>query len=274
MPAIAVNGLDIAYLDQGSGEVVFMVHGFGGHKNVWDLQLPALISRYRVISIDMRGHGDSAKPQGDEHYSPALVASDVLAIMDSLGIGRVRFVGLSMGTLVGQFLYHSAPERVTTLVLVGALAAFPAKGPLVGFPDSERQGPHMGIAEEITSLGMEEFLNRYAKYWFSPSFDPALVRKYTAESYKIAAHSAIAYSRASFDVDIRDRLSEIHVPTAIIDGEEDGRTPVEEGELMNRRIPNCWLKVINGAGHMCNVEKPEEFNEALLWFLATGTGGE
>ena len=180
--------------------------------------------------------------------------------MDQLGLDRAILLGQSMGTFVSQLIYHSDPRRVIALVLTGALAGSPPAGKIAGIWVEN-------IVQEITQRGIKAYLDDNVRFWFAPGCDPARIQEVTAERHKLASHAAIAYCRSVAGLDIRDRLGEIRVPTLIIDGSEDGRTPVAEGELMNRRIPDAWLKVIKGAGHLVNVEQPEAFNRAVLDFI-------
>ncbi|MDP3768367.1 MAG: alpha/beta fold hydrolase [Dehalococcoidia bacterium] len=251
----------VAYEAHGAGEPLVLVHGWCGSRSVWKLQVRAFAERYRVIAVDLRGHGDSDKPPKDEDYSIALCASDLADLLDALGIDRTILMGQSMGTLVCQQFCLTHPRRVTALVLAGALSVSPPAGQVVG-PWVER------IVEEVQAKGFEPSLREVVPFWFSPGFDPEVVRTVTADSFKAAPHAALAFCRAVSGTDLRERLPEIGVPTLLIVGERDGRTPVAEAEDMNRRIPDAWLKVIKGAGHMANVEKPEEWNRAVLAFLA------
>jgi 3-oxoadipate enol-lactonase len=262
VPEIEINGLNIAYLDQGSGPPIVAIHGWGGNKNVWRPQLDAFSRAHRFIAIDIPGHGDSGRPDGDHFYSPAACADMTRALMDRLGLDRAVLLGQSMGTFVSQLIYHSDPRRVIALVLTGALSRSPPAGKIAGIWVED-------IVREIARRGIKDYLDDNVRFWFSPGFDPTRIEETTAERYKLAAHAAIAYCRAVAVLDIRDRLGEIRAPTLIIVGSEDGRTPVEESELMNRGIPDAWLKVIKGAGHLVNVEQPEAFNQPVLDFINT-----
>lgn len=260
MPELSVNGTRIAYEVHGAGEPLVLVHGWSGSRGVWKLQLPAFARRYRVIAVDLRGHGDSDKPRGDQHYSIPICAGDLNGLLDGLGIDRAVFMGQSMGTLVCQQLCLAHPERVTALVLAGALSGSPPAGGIVG-PWVER------IIEEIQAKGFETYLRTIVPFWFSPGFDPSLIRAATADCFKTAPHAAMAFCKAVSGFSLRDRLPEIKAPTLLIVGDQDGRTPLQESEYMNRHIPEAWLRVIKGAGHMANVEKTDEFNRAVLTFL-------
>jgi 3-oxoadipate enol-lactonase len=260
LPEFEINGLKLAYVDHGSGPPMVAIHGWGGNKSVWRPQIDAFSREHRFIAIDMPGHGDSGRPDGDHYYSPAACADMTRALMDQLGLDRAIILGQSMGTFVSQLIYHSDPRRVAALVLTGALAGSPPAGKIAGVWVES-------IAQEIARRGIKDYLDDNVRYWFSPSFDAAQIEQTTAERHKLASHAALAYCRAVSSLDIRDRLSEIRVPTLIIDGSEDSRTPIEEGELMNRRIPDAWFKVIKGAGHLVNVEQPDAFNKAVLSFI-------
>lgn len=260
MPSLEINGVQLAFEDRGSGTPVVLVHGWGGSKSVWNRQIPALAPSHRVIALDLRGHGDSGRPIGDRHYSPAACAADIGALMDALDIPQAVLVGLSMGTLVSQLFCLAHPARVKALVLAGALAGSPPAGVISG-PWVE------GVVKEIETRGISGYLEHYIGFWFSAGFDPAVVKSSTAECYKLAQHAAIAYCGAVSGLSIRDRIGEIRVPTLLMVGSEDGRTPVEESEWMNRRIPDAWLRIVKGAGHLANIEQPETFNRALLAFL-------
>jgi pimeloyl-ACP methyl ester carboxylesterase len=260
MPGVSVNGVHIAYETQGTGEPVVLVHGFCGARSIWRLQAPELARSHRVIAVDLRGHGDSDKPQGAAQYSIGICADDLAGLLERLGIPSAVFMGQSMGTLVCQQLALAYPQRVKALILAGALAGSPPAGTIVG-PWVER------IVEEIEARGLGEYLKTIVPFWFSPGFDQTVISSSTRDSFKAAQHAAIAFCREVSGFSIRDRLSAIKVPTLIVVGEKDGRTPVEEAEYINRRIPDAWLKIIKRAGHMANVEKPEEFNRAVETFL-------
>ena len=260
IPRLSVNGVHIAYDTQGTGEPVVLVHGWCGARSIWRLQVPELALSHRVIAVDLRGHGDSDKPHGSEHYSIGICADDLNGLLEGLGIPSAVFMGQSMGTLVCQQLSLAHPERVQALILAGALAGSPPAGTIVG-PWVER------IVEEIEAKGLDEYLKTIVPFWFSPDFDPTAISSFTRDSFKAGQHAAVAFCRAVSGFSIRDKLSRIKVPTLIVVGERDGRTPVEEAESINRRIPDAWLKIIKSAGHMANVEKPEEFNRAVRTFL-------
>lgn len=242
-----------------------LVHGFCGARSIWQLQVSELARSHMVIAVDLRGHGDSDKPQGSDQYSIGVCADDLNGLLERLGIPSAVFMGQSMGTLVCQQLSLAHPERVRALVLAGALAGSPPAGTIVG-PWVER------IVEEIEAKGLGEYLKTIVPFWFSPGFDPAVISSFTRDCFKAAQHAAVAFCRAVSGFSIRDKLSAIRVPTLIVVGEKDGRTPVEEAEYINRRIPDAWLKIIKGAGHMANVEKPEEFNRAVSAFLRAALG--
>jgi pimeloyl-ACP methyl ester carboxylesterase len=252
--------MKLAFHEEGSGPPVVMIHGFGGSKAVWQTQIPDFSRRYRVIALDLPGHGDSPRPEGDGHYSPARCAVEVLDLMDRLGLREAVLLGQSMGTFVSQMLYLEHPQRVRALVLNGALAGSP--------PAGVQRGPWVDeIVKRIEARGIDAYMEELVPNFFSRSPDPALVRAATEQARKLAQHAALAYCRAVSGLNIREHLGEIRVPTLLIVGAEDGRTPVEESERMNRAIPDSWLKIVKGAGHLCNVEKPAEFNRAVLSFI-------
>jgi pimeloyl-ACP methyl ester carboxylesterase len=260
VPDIEVNGVRLVYDEYGSGPPVIAIHGWGGCRQVWKPQVGDFSRAHRLIAIDLPGHGDSGRPQGDHHYSPPAVADDVRALMDRLQIDRAVLMGQSMGTFISQLVYHSDATRVRALVLTGAISGSPPKGRIAGLWVDD-------LVKDIEANGIKNYLERNIQYFFSPGFDPAIQKASTVECYKLAQHAAIAYARSVSGYSIRDRLGDIRVPTLIINGTHDGRTPPEESEFMNRHIPDAWLKLIKGAGHLANVEQPAVFNRAVLSFV-------
>jgi pimeloyl-ACP methyl ester carboxylesterase len=131
-----------------------------------------------------------------------------------------------------------------------------------------QRGPWVDeIVKRIDARGIRAYMEELVPNFFSRSPDPSLVKVATEEACKLAQHAALAYCRAVSGLSIRERLGEIRVPTLLIVGAEDGRTPVEESERMNRALPDSLLKIVKGAGHLANVEKPAEFNRAVLAFI-------
>jgi pimeloyl-ACP methyl ester carboxylesterase len=259
---IRVNGLQIAYESFGRGDPIVLVHGWGGARSVWALQVPELSLRNQVITVDLRGFGDSDGPVGEENYTFAHCAEDLIALLDALGVERAVFAGHSMGTVVSLHTCLMFPNRVRGLVLVGGAAGWPPMGAVVG--------PQIGdIVEKLEAMGLEAYLNAFAHVWFAPDTDPSLIRKFTVDSYRMALHAAVAYLKITWGFSIRDRLPQVTAPTLIIVGSEDGRNPVEESEYQNRHIPDACLRIIKGAGHMVHVERPREFNQAITAFLRT-----
>ena len=165
-----------------------------------------------------------------------------------------------MGTVISQMFYLAHPARVRGLVLNGALAASP--------PAGVQRGPWVDeIVKRIEARGICAYMEELVPNYFSRTPDPSLVKAATQEACKLAQHAAVAYCRAVSGLSISNRLGDIAAPTLLIVGAEDGRTPVEESERMNRAIPDSWLKIIKGAGHVANLEKPAEFNRAVLAFI-------
>ena len=235
-----------------------MSHSLAANLAMWDDQMP-ILSGYRVLRYDTRGHGRTEVPEGD--YALGQLAGDVLGLLDALRIEKAHFVGLSMGGMIGQTAALEDPDRFFSLTLCDTSSRVPPEGRAVW---SERMAA--AHAEGVASL-VESTIER----WFSSGFQAAEPDRVDRVRDMIRATAVDGFSgccAAIRDLDLTDRLSAIKIPTLLIVGEHDPGTPVAAHEVIRDRIDGARLVVINEARHFTNVEKADLFNETLGAFLA------
>lgn len=236
-----------------------LLGSLGATRDMWDPQVAALSDRARIITVDLRGHGESPAPAGE--YAMADLAADVLALMDSLGIASAHLVGLSLGGAVAQTIALDHPERVDTLTLVSTAPKF---GETATWLDK---------AGTVLAEGTGVLADTVVGNWFTDECfaeRPELPRRF-ADGIRATSDTGYAgccHAIAHFDS--RDRLAEITVPTRVIAGEQDTSTPLEVVSSLHDGIPGSEMTVISPAKHLVNVEKPEQVNEALAahWGLS------
>lgn len=259
MPRLEVNGIHLAYEIYGSGKPIVLAHGYLGTMRLFKEQIAEFSKTYKVIVYDQRGHGASDKPEGE--YSPYIFAKDLFCLMERLKIAPAVLLGHSMGSLMAQVFALAYPQKVRALILYGALSKYqdPGKG----------RGPWgQDAVREIEERGVRHHLRSLAPFWFASQTDRTLVESWLEEGVSEIPGSVVAAIwEGNRQADVSDQIQKIAVPTLIIVGEEDCRTPVGNSEEIKRKIPNSHLKVVKGAGHMIHLEKPREFNQAILDFL-------
>ena len=258
MPFATVNDVRLFYRLEGNDDLPTLVlaHSIGCDHSIWEEQLPDLLRFFRVLRYDVRGHGASDAPAGE--YTLDLLAGDVLALADSLGIERFAFCGLSLGGMIGQRLAALAPARLTHLVLAST-------SPFAGGPAAWE-----GRLEAVRREGMAAVIDLSIERFFSPervaAGDPhvASVRRLVAGTDPEGYAACCAAIR---DHDERSALPSIRVPTLVIAGDRDISTPWEgHGELLAQGIPGARA-VRLPAAHLSNLESPRGFLAALLEFL-------
>ena len=257
---VTANGIEIHYrLDGPAGApVVVMSHSLAAHVGMWEDQLP-ILSDYRVLRYDTRGHGGTDAPEGE--YTLGQLAGDLLGLLDALRVEKAHFVGLSMGGMVGQTAALRDPGRFLTLSLCDTSSRVPPEGRALW---SER------IAA-ARSGGMESLVASTIDRWFSAGFQAAAPERVERVREMIRATPVAGYCgccAAIRDLDVTGRLAEIRVPTLLVVGEHDPGTPVAAHEVIRDRIEGARLVVIDDALHFTNVERTDAFNAALGGFLA------
>lgn len=256
----SVNGIDIHYTFDGPehAPVVMMSHSLSCTGAMWDAQIPALAD-YHVLRVDMRGHGASGV-SGDD-YTLEQLADDYVALLDYLEIERVHFVGLSIGGMIGQTFALKAGERLHSLTLSSTMCEVPAAA----------RPMFLDRIEVARSQGMEGHVDGTIERWFTEAFcdaRPDLVDPIREQIRTTPVDGFAGCCRAISRLDLTGRLSAIAAPTLVIAGELDpGATPAV-AEVIQQNIPAAELVVIDGTLHLCNIEKPDEFNAALTGFLA------
>lgn len=233
------DGARIWYAAYGSGLPVILLHGGLGHSGNWGYQVPALIDAgYRVIVIDSRGHGRSTRDS--RLYKYELMASDVLAVMDTLHIEKSAVVGWSDGACIALILAMKAPARVTSVFFFGC-----------------NMDPSGTKAFESTST-IDRCFNRHAKDYAQLSSTPdqfdAFVKAVT-EMMKTEPN----YSASD--------LAKISVPVAIVQSEHDEFIKPEHAEYLAHSIPGAEFILLPGVSHFAPLQQPEQFNNAILAFL-------
>lgn len=242
--------IELSYDDQGSGEVVVLIHGLGENRASWRGQISDLARDWRVIAADLRGHGQSGY-RLEEPITMKAFADDVSSLLKNLGLDQAHFCGLSMGGLIGLEIFCRYRPLIKSLVLADTAPFYPP--------------PH--LLEErlrlLDSMEMADWGRLVANLALRPMAPPAL-REDVAQMF--AANERAPYRQAliaTFTSDYRWILPLIDVPTLILTGEEDQVTPVGLAMYLNLHIRNSILKVIPGAAHISNLENPLEFNRNL-----------
>ena len=254
-----VNSISLAFNDLGTGLPLVFLHAFPLNRTMWVDQEKALSTQFRVITIDLRGHGESDAPLW--HYSLDQAADDVCGLLDHLSIKQAVFVGLSMGGYILFAFYRKYAERVKGMVLADTRAqADTEDGKQARFEMAQtayKQGP-----SAIADIMIPKLL--------SPGTiqtRPELVQRVRGmiEGNQVSgiAGDLMAMAQRPDSVPF---LQQIHCPTQIIVGELDVPTPPADARLMSEKIPNARLAVIPGAGHLSNLEQPELFNESIRSF--------
>ena len=255
-----INHLNLEYREQGSGEPVIFIHAFPLNQTMWDEQVAALSHRCRTITLDLRGFGGSEVADGPSMMEQ--MAADVRGLMAALEIERATLVGLSMGGYVSLAFYREYPDALRALVLADTRASADTHAArerrLQSAEKAERQGA-AAIADDMTPL-----LLGHTTQQTRPDIAArvrAMIEGNSPEGIA-AAQRGMAARRDSTYI-----LAAIDFPTLIVVGAEDGLTPVAEAEALRDGIRGGRLQIIEGAGHLSNLERPHEFNAALIEFV-------
>jgi 3-oxoadipate enol-lactonase len=242
----------VHYEVTGDGPPLLMGGSIGSTLAMWEPQLPALAERFQVVRYDHRGHGGSPVPTGP--YTIANLGSDVLTLMDHLGIGQAAFTGLSMGAMTGMWLAAHAPDRIASLALLCTSAYL---------------GPQLWAEriEAVRTGGTASIADAVVTRWFTPEFReryPERVAPFTAMVAGTPDDGYVGCCAAIRDMDLRADLAKISVPTVVLAGEVDPATPPEHARDIASRIAGARLVVVPGAAHLANVECAAAVNEHLL----------
>lgn len=261
MPRIAVNGIDIAYDVSGKADGIPLVfaHSLACTRAMWDPQMPALASRYRLIRYDARGHGESAVPPAP--YTLDQCADDAIGLIRALKLPPVVFVGLSMGGMVGQVLGLRALPELRALVLCATSSRVPP----------EAQPLWDERIAMVKAGGMAPMVEPTLGRWFTAPYlakRPPEVERIAALIRATPPEGYVGMGEAIRRLDLTDRLSAIRLPTQVIVGEGDQGTPVAASEVIASKIPGAKLTVLKEAAHICNVEQADKFTAILTGFLA------
>lgn len=259
---ITVNGISLAYSDTGRGLPLVFLHAFPLNRRMWAGQEAALSLHHRVITIDLRGHGESDAPLW--HYSLEQAADDVRALLDHLSINRALFVGLSMGGYLLFALYRRYPDCVQGMVLADTRAQ--ADTP-------EGRNGRFQMAQIAYKQGPAAIADLMIPKLLSPATiqgRPEIVRQVRTmiEGNQMSgiAGDLMAMAERPDSVPL---LKQITCPVQIIVGDLDQATPPADAKLMADQIAHSRLTIIPNAAHVANLEQPDLFNAIVETFAST-----
>jgi 3-oxoadipate enol-lactonase len=239
--------IELSYVEHGAGEALILIHGLGANADSWRPQVEALARNYRVIAMDLRGHGQSGF-RAEEPITVRAFADDVVALITTLGTEPAHFCGISMGGMIALEIFVRYGGKVKSLILADTTAFFP--------PPQARQE----LLRHFDSLEMAEWGGLMARRVLRRDAPPEQRRDV---AQMLAANRRAVYRQGlitTFESDYRWVLPQINLPTLILVGEEDQATPVGYADYLHKNIKGSVLQVISQAGHFANLENPAAFN--------------
>jgi pimeloyl-ACP methyl ester carboxylesterase len=261
MDHVDVGGLQIAYERAGQGDPLVLVHGYvGDGRSCWRRQMEALSDEFTVVAWDAPGTGRSSDPP--EFFGMHGYADCLAGFIDRLGLGRTHLAGLSFGGALAIDLVDRHPGVARSLVLASAYAGW--AGSLPADVAKERLRQALRLSESTP----KRFVDALLPTMFSAAAPSEDVEAFGAAMREFHPRGFRAMARAAFE-DLRSALSHIDVPTLLVYGDRDERAPQNVAEDLHRSIAGSGLVLLPGAGHACNIEAADRFNDAVRDFLRT-----
>jgi len=249
--------VDLAHDDAGDGPAVVLIHGHPFNRSMWAPQLAALKDRFRVIVPDLRGYGDSPVTPGT--VTMAQLAADVSYLLDHKSIATAAPIGLSMGGLVTMELAAAQPDRWWAYGFIATTAARIT---------AAEHAARLASARTLDEQGMKPVAEEMAARLFGPSPDPELTAQIMAMMLATdPAGAAAAVRGRAMRPDYQPVLTALRAPALVCTGDHDSYSTAEITRELAGCLPEPEVVLLTGAGHMPNLEQPDEFNQHLLGFL-------
>jgi len=269
VPVVRTRDIETYYELSGQGAPMVLVHGAFVDHRMWDPQVAFFSSRYQVLRYDLRGHGRTG-PSARRQYSVQLLADDLKALLEALGITRAVICGLSLGGMVAQTFAATYPDMVERLILADTAAS--ATLTLSDKLQTYLLAPQWMMQAMIRVLGTETFVGLSFKLavamrssaWFGR--DPAIAA-YVEESMRAVVTAEYLKLYGVLYGFRLQNLAAIACPTLIVNGQDESKSILRHAEIMSSLIPNAKTVTIPQAGHVANMENPEVFNHVLSAFL-------
>jgi pimeloyl-ACP methyl ester carboxylesterase len=260
MHRIDVGHRSISYREEGEGPALVLLHGFLCDSRVWGPQLHDLSKGFQIVAWDAAGAGASDDPP--ETFTITDWAEDLARLLDALALEEAHIVGLSWGGLVAQAFFGRYPSRVRSLVLSDTYAGW--KGSLPADAVEKRltrclSESELAPAELVARWVPTEFFTEVVSDVVTSAM-AAIVSDFHPRGFRLMARSLAENDTTSL-------LPTIRVPTLLLWGEGDQRSPIELAERFRDAIPNAELQIIPGAGHVSNMEQPDAFSTHVRRFL-------
>jgi pimeloyl-ACP methyl ester carboxylesterase len=258
---VDVGGVRIAYSGAGSGPPLVMLHGAPADSRTWQWMLPDLSRDHTVIAWDAPGFGESSDI--DDSWRAAQFADALAAFIAALGLERPHLVGHSFGTMVALSLFQRRPAVPASLVLVGGYAGW--AGSLPPAEVARRLEMFLGMAELGNAFDPKSYPGLFSDL-IPADRDPVLASM-MRENMRPATVRAAGYIGA--ETDLRPVLPTVEVPTLVLHGEADARSPLANAEALHAAISTSQLVVLPKLGHACVVEEPEACAAEIRRFVKT-----
>jgi pimeloyl-ACP methyl ester carboxylesterase len=272
MPFVSVKGAQLYYHESGKGEPILLLPGLGLDHQYYRLALPRLSESLHVHAIDPRGIGQSTK--SPLPYSVEAWADDFADAVDALGLGPLHILGTSLGGAMALALAVRAPERVRSLIVVGAFSELD-RAAVMNFNLRARLIERLGMSDEVADyMGLwtmtREFVNSDEGY-AQMQKNQEIIRKNSSELYMEFVRSVLAWGRClpgqEGEAKFTEQLTSIVAPTLVIGSANDQLIPLELSKKIAETIPGAKLAVMLDGGHIPFVEKPNEVVDIVLNFL-------
>jgi 3-oxoadipate enol-lactonase len=260
MPKVPVRDIKIHYQEEGSGFPFILIHGLNGDLTGWALVMPEFAKHHRTIALDVRGHGESGKP--DQPYSIKEFSEDLHEFLHRLQIPKAHLLGLSMGGAIAQQFALDHPEKIRSLILVSTFS----------YIDDQAHRAFIRLRQSLLAGGYSAFFDEVVKLAFTPEYisaNPGPIADLRAKRIKI--NSPVAIGRATdacLAFDLKNEISKIALPLLIVSGKQDVFTPIHLAEQIHHSIRGSEWKIIEGVGHNLHVEKADRLAQLVLEFLS------
>ena len=255
---IDVGGCNLNYELVGSGEALTFIHGLGDNLNIWFNQVPIFLQRYRVLTYDVRGFGDSDKPPGE--YTAELFAQDLKDLLTALGIDRSIIVGFSMGGVIAMRFALDYPEMARAIVVASSSSEVNERN-VQRFRD---------WIDEVHQKGLGAFVDTYVEGRFHPDFVRSKPEFMTRWKDEWTGNDLGGWTQGALAMTKYNYTSELHrisCPTLVVTGDADKSVGVGGSVIIHRNIPGAQLEILPDIAHGIAREKPDLFNNALQEFL-------